>query len=286
MLREYTLFGMTDKVQKSIERLKMFEPAEGYYLAFSGGKDSQCIYHLAKEAGVKFDAHFHMTSVDPPEVISFVREHYPDVILDPPPESMWRLIERKKIPPTRRIRYCCGVYKERGGMFKTVITGVRWAESVRRKKNRAMLELNAYSKQKIMLNNDNDEARRWFESCVTQSKHVLNPIIDWLTEDVWEYLNTNNIPHCRLYDEGFSRIGCIGCPMSGKKGMLREFERWPKYYNAYLRAFDRMLENRRQTGLKCDLWPDAQAVMDWWIYGRKNEADKDALPDELQEDDL
>ena len=269
MLVEHTLFGVIDKVQIAVERLKTFEPPDGYFLAFSGGKDSQCIYHLAKEAGIKFDAHFHMTSVDPPEVISFVKTHYPGVTLDQPPESMWRLIERKKIPPTRKIRYCCGIYKERGGIGRTVITGVRWAESARRKNTRALLELNAYSKQKIMLNNDNDEARRLFESCQLKGKHILNPIVDWLTEDVWEYLNGNGIPHCCLYDEGFHRIGCIGCPMSREKGMLREFGRWPKYYAAYLRAFDRMLVARRESGLDCSFWPDAQAVMDWWIYGGK-----------------
>ena len=272
-LQEQTLFGITDKVQKAIERIKAFEPPDGYFLAFSGGKDSQCIYHLAKEAGVKFEAHFHMTSVDPPEVISFVKNYYPDVILDKPSESMWRLIERKKIPPTRLIRYCCGVYKEKHGKGRTVVTGVRWNESARRKNSRAMLELNAYTKKKIMLNNDNDEARRMFETCQLKGKHIVNPIIDWLTEDVWEYLNGNNIPHCCLYDEGFSRIGCIGCPMSGQKGMLFEFERFPKYYNAYLRAFDRMLIARRESGLDCTSWKDAQAVMDWWIYGKKEETD-------------
>jgi len=135
-LQEQTLFGVTDKVQKAIERLRAFEPPDGYFLAFSGGKDSQCIYHLAKEAGVKFEANFHMTSVDPPEVVSFVKKHYPDVILDRPPESMWRLIERKKTPPTRVIRYCCGVYKERIDNGRTVITGVRWDESARRKRHR------------------------------------------------------------------------------------------------------------------------------------------------------
>ena len=152
-----------------------------------------------------------------------------------------------------------------------MITGVRWAESVRRKATRAMLELNAFSKKKIMLNNDNDEARRMFESCQLKGKHILNPIIDWTTEDVWEYLDGNSFPHCCLYDEGFARIGCIGCPMSGKKGMLREFARWPKYHAAYLRAFERMLEARKASGLGCSFWPDAQAVMDWWIYGKKIE---------------
>ena len=155
-------------------------------------------------------------------------------------------------------------------MGRTVITGVRWDESARRKNNRAMLELNAYSKNKIMLNNDNDEVRRMFETCQIQGKHILNPIVDWLTEDVWEYLNGNGFSHCCLYDEGFHRIGCIGCPMSREKGMVREFKRWPKYYDAYLRAFDRMLIARRESGLACNSWPDAQAVMDWWIYGRKS----------------
>jgi len=272
MLQENALSGANDKTRKAIERLKAFEPPDGYFLAFSGGKDSQCIYHLAKQAGVKFEAHFHLTSVDPPEVISFVKNYYSDVIFDRPPESMWRLIERKKMPPTRKIRYCCGVYKEMGGIGRTVITGVRWDESARRKNNRAMLELNAYSKKKIMLNNDNDEARRMFETCQLKGKHILNPIIDWLTEDVWNYLNGNSIPHCCLYDEGFHRIGCIGCPMAREKGMLRDFARWPKYYNAYLRAFDRMLAARRNSGLSTERWTDAQSVMDWWIYGKKEES--------------
>ena len=49
--------SIVDKVELAIRRLKGFEPPEGYYVAFSGGKDSQCIYHLCKMAGVKFDAH-------------------------------------------------------------------------------------------------------------------------------------------------------------------------------------------------------------------------------------
>jgi phosphoadenosine phosphosulfate reductase len=268
-IRKQPLFELAGKVQKSIERIKSFEPVDGYYLAFSGGKDSQCIYHLAKEAGVDFEAHFNLTSVGPPEVISFVRTHYPDVIMDRPIESMWRLIERKKIPPTRKIRYCCSSLKERHGAGKTVITGVRWDESPRRKANRAMLELNASSKKRIMLNSDNEETRRLLETCPLKSKHILNPIVDWLTEDVWDYLDSRRIPHCCLYDEGFQRIGCIGCPMSGTRGMVREFERWPKYYRAYLRAFDRMLIARQNSGLSCLNWPNARAVMDWWIYGTK-----------------
>ena len=139
-LVSYDLMGnKRDKVQIAIDRFKAFEPPDGYYLAFSGGKDSQCIYHLAHMAGVKFDAHYRVTSVDPPELVRFIKREYPDVSFDIPhdkdgkPISMWNLIPKKLMPPTRLVRYCCVVLKETGGTGRIVVTGVRHAESPRRK---------------------------------------------------------------------------------------------------------------------------------------------------------
>jgi phosphoadenosine phosphosulfate reductase len=82
------MFGYK-KVQNAIGILKQFEPEDGYYLAFSGGKDSICIYQLAKMAGVKFDSHYNLTTVDPPEVVRFIKTEYPDVEIHRPKESMW-----------------------------------------------------------------------------------------------------------------------------------------------------------------------------------------------------
>ena len=178
MLLEENLFGIHDKVETAIERLRAFEPPEGYFVAFSGGKDSQCIYHLCVEAGVRFDAHYSHTTVDPPEVIYFMREHYPEVIVDKPDITMWQLIVKKGMPPTRKVRYCCDVLKEGGGRGRIAVTGVRWEESTKRKHNRGLLELNNYTRQYIKLMNDNDEARRMFETCTMKSMHTLNPIID------------------------------------------------------------------------------------------------------------
>lgn len=132
-LVEDTLFGHEDKVQKAIDRLKTFEPPEGYYVAFSGGKDSQCVYHLCQMAGVKFDAHYAVTTVDPPELMRFIKKQYPDVEWerhywdDGKPEhyfpdgsprqvTMWNLIADHTIPPTRQARYCCSKLKETGGV--------------------------------------------------------------------------------------------------------------------------------------------------------------------------
>ena len=237
---------------------------DGYYVAFSGGKDSQVIYHLCNEARVKFDAHYHLTTVDPPELMYFIRQHYPDVIIHYPEITMWQLITKKGMPPTRLVRYCCDTLKENGGMGRVVVTGVRWQESIKRKHNRALLEINYNAKETIKLNNDNAENRRLIETCALRGKHVLNPIIDWTVDDVWEYLNERNIPHCSLYDEGFKRIGCIGCPMSGTKGMIFEFKQ------IYLHTFERMLKARIDNGKPCTYWHSADDVMRWWIWGGSN----------------
>lgn len=82
-------------------------------------------------------------------------------------------------------------------------------------------------------------------------------------EDVWEFIKTYNIPYCDLYDKGYKRLGCIGCPMNTTAEA--ELERYPKYKQNYIRAFDRMLEMFEE---KPENWTDGKAVMDWWL-GKK-----------------
>ena len=72
MIGQLNVYG-NDKVQTAIKRLQTFEPPEGYYLAFSGGKDSVVVKALADMANVKYDAHYALTSVDPPELVHFVK---------------------------------------------------------------------------------------------------------------------------------------------------------------------------------------------------------------------
>ena len=91
---------------------------------------------------------------------------------------------------------------------------------------------------------DNRENARIVEMCYKNHTTLINPIIDWTTEDVWEFLKEYEVPYCSLYDEGFKRLGCIGCPMGSKAQRLKEFERWPKYYNLYMIAFEKMIQNR------------------------------------------
>ena len=144
--------------------------------------------------------------------------------------TMWNLIVRKGTPPLRTSRYCCSELKEPGGTGKIVVTGVRWAESTRRKQSADVVKFIGKPKgtQKIaeelgadyrttrqggiVLNDDNDINRRMVEHCYRTRKTMVNPIVDWTDEDVWEFLNHYGCKSNPLYECGFKRIGCIGCP--------------------------------------------------------------------------
>lgn len=261
------------KTEKAIERLKAFEPEEGYYLAFSGGKDSVTIKSLADMAGVKYDVHYAITSIDPPELTKFIKKYHPDVIRHAPDINYYDLIIKKRMPPTRIVRYCCQELKEEGGQGRFVVTGVRWAESVKRRLTRKEIEFDVYGSQskkavedreKFNLMNDNDDKRRMIENCSIKSKHVLNPIIDWTDQEVWQFIKTNNIPYCELYDQGMKRLGCIGCSMSGANGMIKDFKRYPWVFKRLISTFDKMIEERAKDGLITE-WATGDEVMRWWI---------------------
>lgn len=114
------------------------------------------------------------------------------------------------------------------------------------------------------MTNDNEESRQMVEQCYKRHKTTLNPIIDWTDSEVWSFIRENKVPYCELYDEGFSRIGCIGCPMARKEGREIEFARWPKYKAAYLNAFDKMLKERKLKDRKTE-WLTAMDVYNWWM---------------------
>lgn len=292
MIHQLDLYGR-DKVDKAIQRLQTYEPPEGYYLCFSGGKDSCVIKALADMAGVKYEAHYRLTSVDPPELVRFIKEQYPDVIIDKPRYkkdgafvkagqqiTMWNLIPEKRMPPTRLARYCCQYLKESAGDGRITMTGVRWAESINRKKNQGFVTLYGKNKQirqtaddigvtykdtmrgGIVLIEDNEESRELVEFCYKRQKTVLNPIIEWSDADVWEFIHEYNVPYCKLYDDGYKRLGCVGCPMNTHTP--EELEKYPKYKQAYLKAFEKMIGGNRSVGIEMT-WETPQQAMQWWL---------------------
>lgn len=201
-----------DYVDKSVERVKlawgfhhMMNPdGKPMLLAFSGGKDSICLFFVCKRAaeelGIPMEQMFHVqynvTTVDPPELVRFIREFkkdYPFIEMKRPGITMWDLIVKRQTPPTRLARYCCAVFKETsrisGGY---VLTGVRRSESVKRKGRDSFEILGETSKEKVLLG-DNTEDRGEKEYCMQSNSYVCNPIVDWTEEDVWRFIRRGGV---------------------------------------------------------------------------------------------
>lgn len=276
---------MSDLETVAIERLKTASDMslrlfkQPLVITYSGGKDSDVLLHLAEISGIPFEVLHSLTTADAPETVRHVYDTLKrlegkgikctvdkHVQSDGNRVTMWNLIPRKLMPPTRLARYCCAELKEGGGKGRFIATGVRWAESAARKKNRGTLEvLHSDRKKRLTLANDNDEDRRLFETCQLKGKRVVNPIVDWQEADVLDYAAAEKIPMNPLYCEGFRRVGCIGCPMAGGKMQTVEFNRYPKIKAAYIRAFDRMMDQRKKKGKTTDLWNTGIDVYHWWI---------------------
>lgn len=189
------------------------------------------------------------------------------------------------------MRYCCAKIKETRGEGRIVVTGVRWAESLNRRKKRGLVNIDGEKARKIadelgaehrddrygiILNTDNDENRRMVEMCYRTHKTLVNPIIDWTDEDVWEFIRHYNVPYCELYDCGFKRLGCVACPLGGSASMQRALEFFPQFKSFYIRTFDEMLDARRKAGKPINRhWTDGESVLRWWI-GKGGES-KDEL---------
>ncbi len=275
-----------DLEHKAIERIKMASEMSLHHYrkplicTYSGGKDSDVMLELFIRSGIPFEVHNNHTTADAPETVRHIRkkfqrleEHGIKCEIEMPMykgkrTSMWQLIPIKLSPPTRTKRYCCQILKETGCKNRYIATGVRWDESAARQERQEFEKIGRTKKQKekftkVMLMNDNDAKRRMSELCMQQNKMIVNPIIDWKHIDIWEYITSEKIEVCSLYEMGYDRVGCIGCPMAGKK-RYKEFFDFPKYKQMYLNAFERMLKELDRKG-KSHTWETPEDVYRWWL---------------------
>lgn len=248
-----------DKVAVAIDRIKIHQSKDGlgYYLAFSGGKDSCVIKRLADMAGVKYDAHYSVTTIDPPPVVHFIKTYHADVIWDRPDIPLLKRLETKGFP-LRQARWCCDIYKENGGWGRTCLLGLRAAESSKRA-NRKETE-------------EDPRKKRLVGSCFKNpvGKRFVNPIIDWLDADVWQFIGKYDVPYCSVYDEGANRVGCLMCPNGTHKNRVRESLLYPAFTATFIRSFERLYANRKAAGNKSvNRWASGREMFYWWLTGDK-----------------
>lgn len=286
-LIEYTLFGKVDKVKSAIERIRLAEMSqEPLCVCYSGGKDSKVIRRLCEMAGVNYELHYNLTSVDHPSVVREILDDK-EVIVDIPRDengkqiTMWSLIVQKKMPPTRLVRYCCEELKEENGKGRICVTGVRKAESASRKLNSGEVKILGKTALKIaeetkadylitpkggiVLNLDNAETRRTVERCYRTHKTLINPIIDWSDSDVWEFSRSEKIKQSDLYEQNggaYKRLGCILCPMATCKEREKGEKDYPNIKEAYIRAFEKMLKVNSNVSYS---WKSGEEVFEWWM---------------------
>lgn len=246
-------------------------------------------------SGVPYEIISNHTTADHPMTVQFVREEQQrwramgvDYTISHPmykgqPTSMWDLIVLKG-PPTRLKRWCCEYLKKQATPGRFLITGVRWAESTRRKNTRAVFEIPVSGKERIMFNDSIEAHKHMSKMRMGKNTFSLNPIVDWSDADVWEFHRTYGIPHNPFYDLGYQRVGCIGCPMGDNK---RELEKFPEFKKLYLHAFDRCVASKplSRYGWRC-----GQDLYDWWVSGKAVQLDENQLsifeqPNEAAGDD-
>jgi len=299
-----------DLEQKSIERIRMASKMSLQHYkkpivcTYSGGKDSDVMLELFKRSGVPFEVHNSHTTVDAPQTVYHIREKFKELenlgikcTIEYPKTSMWQLIVKNKMPPTRKIRYCCSVLKEGSCTNRMIATGVRWAESSARSyrgeyevlgksmkdvlaisdeemtgnyksPEYEQLSLSGMENQKeIMLMNDNSKKRRFIEKCETKAKTVCNPIIEWDDRELWKFIEVEKIKINPLYQMGFCRVGCIGCPMASKM-------RWLEF-----QTFPRMLKAMKTDGTgRTARWKTGEDVFAWWMEDK-------TIPGQMEFDD-
>lgn len=216
--------GETDKFKKLV-------------IGFSGGKDSCVLLHLMDYLNKFYDLfkdreiviHFSNTTMEFQHTLDCVDEYkkrfkeYKWVVNNPPKKAIdnWKDIGF----PTRKLRWCCSVYKESNGIpvnerdFALFVQGVRAAESIKRAN---------------YLPFDTNRQEKFF---------VFSPLLLFSSAEIWLYHFHYNMFVNTAYKFGLNRVGCVLCPLGfGKKSFFdRSIEKtFQDFENIVVNQYNKM----------------------------------------------
>lgn len=254
------------------ERLALALNDAGYYLAFSGGKDSVVLYYLANQAGVKFKAFYNVTTIDPPENVYYIREHFPNVEFIHPKENFFSLVARKGLPTMRR-RYCCAILKESNVAGWVALTGVRADESRKRSQYDDVAILSRRKENQGKRGVTIEEIELNEHRCIQGKDAImLRPLLHWSDADVWAFHKKYDIPLNPVYQHS-TRVGCMFCPFAKRAEMQYYIDHYPRFWQHVVAAFDKYrigTTSPLTTAQALDWWRSKRSLAQW---GKVNNID-------------
>ena len=237
-------------------------------ICYSGGKDSDVLLDIAIKTLNKKDFRVlnSHTTLDAPETVYYIREKFAvlkaqgytcDIsypMYKGKRDSFWKLCERRKRLPTRITRFCCASLKEISTPHQIACVGVRSSESKNRegrdefglREDRTVTKTAQHVNAMIEFDQDPNNKSSFECKIIKGAKKkksmVCNPIYNFEEKDIWQYVKENNIRINPLYSKGYKRVGCVDCPMAGKK-RYKEYSDYPKYRDNMIRLCNRILPN-------------------------------------------
>lgn len=214
-------------------------------VAYSGGKDSQAsLIWAVKKYGVKnVEAVFCDTGWENPITYKHIIDTCKDLHVKLVPvkskkyEGMVDMAKKKGRFASTMARFCTAELKTipfidyvlEHKEHLLIIQGIRAAESASRKKMQAQCTFFKYYFEPY---NDKGKTFTYRKKDIKEfvnkySDDILRPVFDWTGQQVIDYIIENGQNPNKLYYEGFKRVGCFPCFMSGHQEIKQIINRYP-----------------------------------------------------------
>jgi len=233
---------------------------KGVYVAFSGGKDSTVLLHIARQLYPGILGVFNNTGLELPEINAFVRSYDNVVILRPKmpfhkviKKYGWPIISKEQAHFISQFRNIKSEDPKHARAKSPNLLRLRWfgrpnGRSKISEKWKFAVDAPFEISPKCCDKLKKEPAKRFekqtgrkpmlgvmaSESQLRSQRHICNlydakrpiskPLLRWSEQDIWNYIREFKVPYCKAYDQGWERTGCIFCMYGIHKDSPNRFQ--------------------------------------------------------------